>query len=213
MGRHERARAPPTGKENTHQYLTPPRSAATRTALPAASHTPHQGHQRRRRVTDGILARANWRTPYRSCQKAPKIHGHLSPKVTAVMVVRHRSGRPFGVPLRTPLPRPGPADTLGERAADKPNRCSCGSDDQSELPAIRARSRLFRELSVSGWSAPSTRSRSARVRSYSGIAWSSVGVQPQADAGPPGRLRHQATSFGGAARTRLAARTPCRFKA
>ena len=41
----------------------------------------------------------------------------------------------------------------------KPNKCSGGSDDQSELPSIRARSRLFREVSVFGWSAPRTRSR------------------------------------------------------
>ena len=39
MGRHDRARAPPTGNENIHQDLTLPRSAATRRAPPAASHT------------------------------------------------------------------------------------------------------------------------------------------------------------------------------
>jgi len=49
MGRHERTRAPPTGNE-TPTRTWHPRSAATRRALPTATHTSHQGHQPRRRV-------------------------------------------------------------------------------------------------------------------------------------------------------------------
>ena len=45
-GRHERARAPPTGKESTYQDLTPPRSAATRIAPPGPPARPHYRNSR-----------------------------------------------------------------------------------------------------------------------------------------------------------------------
>jgi hypothetical protein len=54
-----------------------------------------------------------------------------------------------------------------------PMRLLRRSTDQGDLTSIRARSRSLREVSVSGWLAPSTRSRSANVCSNSGIAWSS----------------------------------------
>ena len=65
--------------------------------------------------------------------------------------------------------RPGPA--RGRRGCVR----TAGSPRRSARRLV-GEARLFRDVRVSGWSAPRTRSRSASVRSYSGIA----------SAGPPG---------------------------